>query len=651
MFKLPWPYVKLSYIAALSICFAAVFMKAAGNEFTRKKFSADFQFFFICMIMSALLGAASSFVINLPAATDELNMQLRIIPFINQKDNFISLRFLWLWCCGVAFYWAISRFIKNAKDVTIIFWSMQWCALIAAWVGIYSYTTKKYMVDFYVYERRICSTFSSPAALADITTVIFIIGFFLLKHCNTRWKKIILSILMVSQLISIFLSGCRANIIVLLLFAAGWMVIYLIKDIKKRKWKRPIIIPVFSIILILTVYKAQKLPYVKKIPLIERITYWKNTIKSKKNFVNILFEGRRWHWECAANMIENSPLWGIGSGMFEQKYQQFKINSDMFSLARAHNVPLRILAEGGVITFISFLILLLFGALRLSRAFTKNIKKLFPKEASMLRGVALGLLALLLLSLFSDIVLVRDECVFFVAITLACAATLYNKFPPVSFDKFTTFQEYWKRAERRMRRSIKWFGWDYLAQIRLISVTKFLALLILFIFFCIGYINISKSEFSRPNKKQLEYGFYNKVPGGKAKHAWLSMGKNAAAVVNVKKDIFYFGYRAVNKRMALLNQKLKLYINGVLIAELPLNSLKEHWAYFNAASLKGQKIIIEYKTDTALVPLKKRWFADGYAYGAVITKPLWINKKNYKKIYNKRKGKWINSWPLKTDSW
>jgi len=108
----------------MAVCFAASF--GIYNKRSVEKgniiFSTDFQLFFISLFIATLLGIISQFIPGHPASIEEFKMQLRVIPFISQEDNFISIRFLWLWCCGITLYWVMFKIIKTLKDIKIVLW-------------------------------------------------------------------------------------------------------------------------------------------------------------------------------------------------------------------------------------------------------------------------------------------------------------------------------------------------------------------------------------------------------------------------------------------------------------------------------------------------------------------------------------------------
>ncbi len=649
IFKLPWPYIKMSYIGSLAVCFAAVFgiYNKQRNEKKHVAFSTDFQLFFVCLFIAALLGVVSNLMPEQTASIEELKIQFRVIPFISQSNHFISMRFLWLWCCGISLYWALIKLIKSKKDIKTLLWSIQWCSLPISFFGIYSYITRTYMIDLYFFERRICSTFSSPAVLADVFTVILIFGVYLFRWSKSWMLKLTLALLMIFQFITIVLSGCRANIIILAGFGLVWLFICVIKKFIRHQWKTVIIILFVASASIIFVFELPKIPFAKHIPVVERINFWKDSIVRKRNVLGTLLEGRKWHWQCGMKMVKSSPVWGIGCGLFEQEYSNFKVRNDLFSIARAHNVPLRFFAEGGIITFFLFLTFLILTIVRLSRSFFRRAKESVPEWSSYLQMISIGLLALFLLSLFSDILLVREECVFFVAVIAACASITYSKFPDFDKNNFLSIRSMWKKAERRTQRAFRLIGWIYLCKTRLSRVLKVIAFVVLFILFIFGLLNAKSRRQVKLKTGQLSYGFYGRVPEGVSRHRWSSMGEHALTELKVNRNIFYFGYRAVNNRMAILGCKLKLYINGVLTTSLPLNSTKERWVYCDMTALKGQHIRIEFITKKAFNPLKEHWFADNYSYGAVITKPMWTNK-NPESLMKTKKELLIMRWSEST---
>ena len=392
--------------------------------------------------------------------------------------------------------------------------------------------------------------------------------------------------------------------------------------------------------LTVSVFELPKVRVVRSIPLVERISFWKSSIIKRHNFLNTLLEGRRWHWECGKKMVESSPLWGIGCGLFEQEYYKYKIKNDMFSIARAHNILIRIFSEGGIVTFVLFLIFLVLSFFRLFRGFSIKAKKAEPEYSFYLQMISVGFTAFFLLSFFSDIILVREECVFFTAILSACAARAYSKLPPINEEKFITIRTAWNKSERKIQHVFRRIGWGYLGKVNLNKMLKIIIVIVLFILFIFGLSNAKLRRLNKLKNGKLTYGYFNRVPGGKSKNKWFSMGKYTSTELTVRKDFFYFGYRAVNEKMAVLDTKLKLYINNIPTATFSLNSTKVRWVCCDVTKIKGQQLKIEFEAEKVFVPLKEHWFADNYSYGAVITRPRWINKKS-KQPKDIKKGFWI----------
>jgi O-antigen ligase len=238
---------------------------------------------------------------------------------------------------------------------------------------------KKYMVSHYVFEHRINSTLSSPAVLADIFMVIFVIGTYLFIESKNIKVKIFLIFTLIIQFAVIFLSGCRTNFILIGIYLLFLVTNRVWKFIKKTKWyinlSAFILLVVIGFVALHTVAQITH-TRISKLPVINRIHEWNVEYKQKKRFKKVFLKGRFGHWRAAENMIEQNPLWGIGSGLFEQKYKAYHVKDDLFWYARAHCVPLRICAEGGFVTLISFLILLVLTLIRLSYGFTKRARKM-----------------------------------------------------------------------------------------------------------------------------------------------------------------------------------------------------------------------------------------------------------------------------------
>lgn len=63
------------------------------------------------------------------------------------------------------------------------------------------------------------------------------------------------------------------------------------------------------------------------------------------------------HWQAAINMASASPWIGIGLGNYEVVYDEYRLENWPQALGHAHNYYLNILAEGGIIGILAFLVL------------------------------------------------------------------------------------------------------------------------------------------------------------------------------------------------------------------------------------------------------------------------------------------------------
>ncbi len=627
-FWLPWPSVKLAYIAPSAMCLAVAIRQPwkRDEQGAAPLLSLDFHLFFVCLLAAAFLGVVSQLAPYEPAAWHELKMQLRRAPLANEDELFIPFRYVWIWCLGLSTYYIAARLLRGKKDIHTLFWSMQWSSLAVSVFGIYSYITRSFMVDHYLFERRINSTLSSPAVLADILTVTFILGLYLVRESRSWIARATLSALMVLQLVTIVLSGCRVNAIILALFGVVWLCVHVFRN-RRRRWITLATLCALLVAAGLAMRWINFSPEIRArlthVPVVERLLFWKTSLGHGGTLKGTLLDGRYGHWKCALNMVEESPLWGVGCGLFEQRYAEYRGQSDLFQRARTHNMLLRVCAEAGIVTLLAFLIFLAATGRRLCRGFSARAKTETPEWAGCLQTLTVVFSALLLSSMASDILFVREECIMFVALLAGCATYAYRRLPEPDEDDWMRVRSKWKKLEHRMRRRMRQMGWGYLGEVRLRSVLMLVGIAILLF---LVHAGLGKAYLQRQRKLKrcvLSYGFHSRAPGSKRKRGWRSISKRAMNGMVVREPVLHFGYRALNERMAVRGHKLRLYIAGHLTATLNLNSVEERKLYCDVSGLKGKWVSIEWEADRAYVPWREHWFADPHAYGAVITKPQW----------------------------
>ena len=641
-----WPSIKMVYIAPAAICFSVVINRLIHfkkREHDPKVLNWDFAILFSALIMASAIAVIYTFMPSQKSAWNELKLQLHLIPLISEFGQYISLRYIWLWFFALATYKIITMILKNEKNLLTLLWSIQWSSLPVSLFGIYSYMTRTYMVSHYVYERRINATLSSPAVLADIFTAIAVLGMYLFIKSKSVLSRCFLFILILLQLVSILYSGCRINILFLILACTIWLLIIFIKLLRSVSIRSRIIM-FLSIILVLSgsFYSWRFVPSTTKkvlysVPGFHRINQLKQ-IKHVKNPFGTIFKGRVDHWKCARNAIKKFPLWGLGCGRFEQRYIEFRSKTDLFRYARVHNYYLRIFAEGGAVSFIALWIFIIMNISRFLKAFkSKNsvYKGLFTV-------LTVSIIAIAFCSLTSDVFYETSEAIIFLAILSGCAAFAYSK----CIESNRLSPKNAATLVEKINEKIHFFclrvGWGYLGNININSFIKIFCLIIFIILVIIGGVQAQHQRRKNLYRGKLEYGF-GKAPIKKSALRWFSIGKSAMIGLIVKKPVMFFHYRALNDKMVRQNVNLQVFIAHHFVGSVNLDSTDGKIAYFDVSDLVGKPVTLELKVNDTYVPLDEHWFADPKAYGAIITKPMW-NNNHGSNIINKTDGKWFTYW-------
>ena len=103
------------------------------------------------------------------------------------------------------------------------------------------------------------------------------------------------------------------------------------------KWALAVCIGIFAVSALAMAYSS---------PLRERFV---SMFSVERNMDRILI------WQTAVEMIKDRPLTGVGGGVFPLVYKQYVVEGEARStMSFAHNLPLHILAEYGVLGFIPF---------------------------------------------------------------------------------------------------------------------------------------------------------------------------------------------------------------------------------------------------------------------------------------------------------
>ena len=644
-FWLPWPGIKMSYIAPAAVCFGVLVNSLiTGKENNHEQFiSFDFKIFLACLISAGFIGILSFFDWSESVSWYELTQQLRRIPILSEKEKYVTLRYIWVWLLAVSVYSILRRLIRNLKDIHTIFWSLQFTSIIITAFGLFSYITRQYMVSHYIYERRINATLSSPAVLADTFMAIFVIGIYLLKVSKSLTAQVFLVIALIAQLTAIFLSGCRTNFILIAVYLLILGIIYIRKFIKKNKWYISTGVIVFFVIITfggLHITGRITKTKISRLPVIKRIIEWNKEYKYKKTLKKTLLKGRAGHWTAAESMIKHNPMWGVGSGLFEQKYKSYHDAKDFFWYARAHCVPLRICAEGGFVTFIAFLAFLILGVVRLSYGFTRRAMRKEPEWSKLTRAMAIIFLMIFISSFFTDIFYENSESVMLLSILSVCGACGHKRTGRLLRQHFIFFKHKVNNIENELNMFFVGIGWEYLGFIRIKSILKVIIIFLLLFVIFLGVSNASIKRQKLFSNGKLAYGFLNKY-----KKQWYIIGRYAMTGFIANDSVFTFSYKSFNIKVAQLGQYLELYINNVLIETLPLDSVYEQIIYCDISRFSGNKVKIDFKVNRIFIPLKEKWFIDPHKYGALITKPKQICgdlETIQKDVQSNKKIKWIS---------
>ncbi|MCX7005619.1 MAG: O-antigen ligase family protein, partial [bacterium] len=355
---LPQPVIKLACLGPAAVCGAtALRMLRRDPPHAQPWLSFACRLFFICLGVAGVCGVLAHVVLTQPAALDELWQMLRIAPLLDDRNRYVPLRYLWVWALALATFGCLAARLR-LRDIRRLAWSAQCCSVLMALFGIYSYVTRRCMVGQYQLERRINATCSSPAVLADTMTLLVLVNLLLLRTCRTRRARLALALILPLQLVTIVLSGCRINLVLLAGAGGLWLLAWLWRMARRRLHHTLALVCVMLLACCAMVLAVRRLapasvtsavihlPGIARVQDSMRRSVWQDWHTALRS----IFAGRQDHWSTAWNIARSQPLWGIGCGLFEQRYSAFRSTDDLFQFARVHNVYLRIVVEAGCMT-------------------------------------------------------------------------------------------------------------------------------------------------------------------------------------------------------------------------------------------------------------------------------------------------------------
>lgn len=611
---LPWPYVKMTYIAPLAAS-CALWVVRPGRVRMRAGLHPVVIVVLVCAACSIILGVASYIVWAEPATWEELRYALRMVPVLADRDMFVGLRYGYVWLVALAAYAVCATVVTTRRDVRCFIISLHLTALPIAAFALYSYTTGKYMVSYYVYEQRVNATCTSPAVLADVMTVIFVLGLQQLLRARRWFAWLVWGGAALIELVVIVLTGCRLNLVLLALVVGVGVVWRLIVYVRQPRHALQFLAMLVIVGLIGGGVVSWQWGKIRQLPVARRLQDWRQGLRTRQ-FRNLVLPGRIDHWHCALRMLRAEPLWGVGTGLFEAHYLRFRPTTDLFEYARAHNAYLRVGAEAGVVTVSAVVTALGWAVWRLQRALRGSLA-----WASHGRGlsICLGLVALAALS--SDVAVENVEMVVFWAMLAGVLRACVWQCEQRMTTEPSTWAAWWAHAEHRWRHWCGWRGWGRLRRMRLRTVVLVGVLCVLAVLFLFGLEHAGMRALARLRGEKLFYGFRYLERSQASNVRWYTMPQHALATMPATHPLLLIRYRALNARMAQYAQPLGVYINGTYVAGVPVASVEEQQLYCDISALRGQPLQIALRVPRAWVPWREGWSARYYPCGAVVGLP------------------------------
>lgn len=624
---LPWPSVKISILTAGCICVTGAFFTDKDTKPIRV-LSFPVILFFLALSISGVLAilrhsgaAGESAVYNIVNA-------LRNAPIIVKNNPYISIRYVWIWALAIGMFAVVARRIKSLRNVYTLLWSSVVTTIPMSLFGIYSFSSRKYLVNQYIFERRINSTCSSPAVLADIMTCMIIISFYLLLRVKTIWHRLFLVIAIGLQLIAILLSGCRINIVILGVCAAVYFITWLIR--RRTSWRAYVLYG--GVIIVLLSGSIGMLEFwndmpvgirriVHRVPLVERVTGTYTRIRKEGSIAKVLLRGRHEHWLCAYRICQDRPWWGIGVGMFEQKYTAYRSKKDLFQYANVHNVPLRIIAEGGIISFVCGVVCIGVMIFYIGYGFTRRARRKEPEWSGILRLSAVLMAVLISASLTSDILYENTEILLWFAFAASLGVAGFSRLRFYFLQHFRHFQYNLALINEEIDVRMAILGWAYFGRLRLETIIKMLLLLVLFSLGVWGGIHAYEESKIRLYEKNILYGFTQWNRRDNMRGEWFNIHHSGTMIVEGEGRLLQLQVRAPHWRIADKSTKMTIVIDGYKVLTLPINSVFPKEIYADVSAISHDQFPVTIRVDSAHIPLHEGWYESTKPLGVLVTRP------------------------------
>jgi hypothetical protein len=361
----------------------------------------------------------------------------------------------------------------------------------------------------------------------------------------------------------------------------------------------------------------------RRVPIMRRALEWRGAWQSWDNIRNRLFIGRWRHWQCAWRMWRSAPLWGVGIGHFEQLYSTYRMPGDLFPSARAHNVLLRIGAEGGLMTLSAVVLLIGCGMCRAVYAWL--VPRSFHDDwAGVVRTAASALGALCLIALSSDVLFENTEIAMLTMVLIACAwaGCVRCGIPARVRDANTNILNAVNTRLQRWMIRRDWGSWPHF-RIQPLFILAISATLLIVI--ARGWYNARVLRNNVLREGQLSYGWHSVSLPPVSGQRWFSIDQHAMIMVQPRSSLMVIHCRATNARTARANKTLDFYLNGLWLATVPLSETITRTIYCDISGLTDPWHMLTVRARRSFVPWTEGWYADPYPTSALVTQPYWLS--------------------------
>jgi len=393
------------YLEFLFLCFA--FWWALGKVYTKKevrllssRLTPALAFFLLGCFFSAFLVLLKNnylfsevFLLNLK---DHWNIFIPQ-PVLGQLG---PIRAVLYSLEGILFFYITLDIVNTPERVSKTTRIMSYAAVLVCVVGILQYFLRFHLVRFWVMDNpnlvRINATFSDPNSLGTYLSAVFCFGVFAYLYDFPRTGKkdlTLLAILLFAMVLTASRAAWTATVVCVLVLPAVGRLLNFDISANVRGALRGIVrygFHVAFLVLIVSILSAAMID--------ERDPKSKSFLRvllftlNPRVAPNVVLKGRLDMWGAAIRMFEEAPVFGVGLGNFGNR-----ITSAPFSLAKsenAHNYFLQILAEGGLVVFFLFILMIV----QIFRTGAERLRSANRNEFLILYGLFAGLVAILLTS-------------------------------------------------------------------------------------------------------------------------------------------------------------------------------------------------------------------------------------------------------------